>query len=371
LNSTQFEEKQMKYAETPCGWEPCENNEVTELDEILLEIANHKYEIATPVFDSKNTLYMSEAILKFKKLGVNGETKIELELNNELDYYALVIDELELENGGHRNEILFKWYEDSIENLYSNLVGEKGLDARSPKGKGAHGLPGGKGGRGKTRHAPAVFIFIKTLSLVSTSVDETSFEFDLKGIPGGWGGIGGNGSNGNEGKRGKHGRQGGLFNACKRGKNGKRGGQPGKGGQGGNGGCGGNGPDLTILIDDKALWGILERSKYDVSGADPVIRTGGENAPGWGGMPGEAGLPGRGGRGGRRAGNCGGGNRGPSGLPAKEIGNPPRVTPEWKNWNLGFGLPGTAGIDGDYDFDGFQEVYRIVFNDPSVAPVED
>ncbi len=355
----------MKILETPCGWEPCEKNEDVEIDDILIDIANHKYESATPIFDNQTTFYINEPILKFKKLGINKNSLIEFELNNENDYYALVIDELEIQNGTlEKKEILFQWYSGNIDKLYIKLQGNNGSNAKPPKGKGAHGLPGGKGGKGGTRHSPTIFIFIKTLKLTSTILEDVSFEFKLKGIRGGWGGQGGNGSNGNEGRRGNHGRQGGIFRACKKGKNGGRGGQPGKGGQGGNGGCGGNGPELLILVDEKKLWDILERSKYDVSGADPVLQIGGEVAPGWGGSPGKAGVPGIGGRGGRRAGNCGGGNRGPSGMPSVN-------SREWRDWNLGFGLPGTAGIDGNYDFEEFQDIYRIVFNDPSVQTIED
>jgi hypothetical protein len=355
----------MRNSDMPCGWEPCEKNEIVELDDILINIANHKYESATPIFDSQNTLIMNEPILKFKNLGINGNTSIEFELYNDYDYYALVIDELSIQNGTkEEKEILFKWYDENFDMLYAKLQGDRGLDAKPPIGKGAHGLPGGKGIRGGTRHSPTIFIFIKTLKLTTTSLEDISFEFKLKGIPGAWGGNGGNGSDGNEGIRGSNGEQAGLFHPCSSGRDGKSGGQPGRGGQGGNGGCGGNGPDLIILVDQIDLWEILERSKYDVSGADPFLRNGGDNQPGNGGAPGKAGAPGIGGDGGRRAGSCNGGARGPSGMPMEN-------TREWRDWNLGFGLPGTAGIDGSYDFDEFQEIYKIVFNDPDIQTIEE
>lgn len=356
----------MKNYEIPCDYKPCEKNEIIELDDILIEIANHKYENSPPIFDNQNSFYVDKKVYKFKSFKVNDKTKIEFELNNEHSYYVLVIDELEIKNGSQVNkEITFQWFQDNIRALHSGLQGGKGVDANSPIGKGAHGLPGGKGERGGTRHSPTIFLFIKNLKLTNTQKENVSFEFKLKGLPGSWGGSGGNGSNGNQGKRGDNGKQQpNPWTACTSGRTGYTGGQPGKGGQGGNGGCGGNGPNLSILIDQEDLWNIFEKSKYDVSGADPNLGRVGERAPGYAGVPGKAGEPGAGGKGGKRAGSCGGGNTGSSGLPALN-------STEWKNWNLGYGLPGTAGIDGEYDYNEFEEVYRIVFNDPDIQIVSE
>lgn len=356
----------MENYETPCSYQPCEKSEFVEIDDILIDIANHKYENLAPVFDDQNSFYVNKQIYKFKKFGINNKTKIEFELYNKHKYYVLVIDELEIQNGSLVDkEIVFKWFEDNIDALHLDMGGAKGADASPPKGAGAHGLPGGKGKRGGTRHSPTIFLFIKALKLTSTNIEKVSFEFKLKGIPGSWGGMGGNGSNGNQGNRGKHGKQApNPWTSCTSGRTGGTGGQPGKGGQGGNGGCGGNGPNLSILLDQEDLWKVFEKSKFDVSGADPNIDIGGERAPGWAGIPGEPGKAGAGGRGGRRAGNCGGGNSGASGLPKTK-------SPEWYDWHLRSGLPGTAGIDGEYDFNEFEEVYRIVFNDPDIQIVNE
>lgn len=352
----------MSLSSSPCGWEPCEENEVVNLEDVLVDIAKHQFETVNPVFDPNNHLYMDEPILKFKKLSINEFTSIEFDLLKDNNFYALVIEHLEIVNGRESNIATFQWHKNNLKKLYRKLIGSSGKNASQPSGLGKHGLPGGKGGRGKTRHSPSVFLFVKEVTITDTNIDLSSFDFSLKGIPGGWGGQGGDGSNGNEGARGKHGRLPDWpWQACDGGKNGKRGGQPGKGGQGGDGGCGGNGPELIILFDNEDTWKILKQSKYDVSGADPNLYRGNERAPGYAGPPGEAGEPGIGGKGGKRAGDCSGGNRGPSGEPAKG-------TKEWKEWNYGFGLPGTAGLDGEYNYDVFTDYQRQVFYDPNNQP---
>ena len=356
----------MKYASYPCDWEPCEASTSFYIDDILIDVANHKYENLNPTFDPQNGLFIDQPIIKFKQLGVTESTTIEFDLNNKIEYYALVIDELVINDGSNKEEILFTWFKKNLRDLYRNVLeGSRGLDAARSSGYGAHGRPGGKGGKGKTRHSPSIFVFIKNIIFSNVKIEEVSFEFNLKGLRGGTGGVGGNGSDGLIGRRGKHGRQGGLFKACKKGKDGQSGGQPGRGGRGGDGGCGGNGPELLILFEEnESLWNVLERSKYDVSGADPLIGRGDERQPAGGGPPGVAGNHGIGGDGGRRAGNCGGGNRGPSGKPQSG-------SAEWKDWNLREGLPGTAGVDGHYDFDIIEDIYKIVFNDPSVTQIEE
>jgi len=341
---------------TPCGWEPCEKSEIVEIDDVLLDIARHAYEPDELILDPQNAFHMDREIFKFKKLTVNESAIIEFELDNDFNYYALVIDELEINKGIGKESLLFRWHEKSIGPLHQKLAGARGAHAPKVRGWGAHGLPGEKGGKGGVRHSPTLFLFIRTLTLISTKVSEVSFDFSLKGIPGGWGGTGGNGSDGQQGRRGRHGRVG-SWRGCKRGKNGHRGGQPGRGGQGGDGGCGGNGPELQILIDEEDLWNILERSKYDVNGADPRLTMPDEPMPGYAGLPGKAGKPGPGGRGGSRGGNCRGGHTGPSGQPSSAA--------DLMNWHLGYGLPGTAGIDGRYDFEELDDITRIVFEDPN------
>ena len=105
-----LKDKNMNFTSNPCGWEPCEKNEAVELDDVLIDIANNKYEKLTPTFDSSNGPYMSEKILKFKKLGVDGNTFIEFDLNNENNYYALVIDELEINDGVDGKESLRSYF---------------------------------------------------------------------------------------------------------------------------------------------------------------------------------------------------------------------------------------------------------------------
>ena len=67
----------MKNYEIPCDYKPCEKNEIIELDDILIEIANHKYENSPPIFDNQNSFYVDKKVYKFKSFKVNDKTKIE------------------------------------------------------------------------------------------------------------------------------------------------------------------------------------------------------------------------------------------------------------------------------------------------------
>lgn len=343
------------FAETPCNWQPCEFYPHVKLDDVIFDIATESYFSNTPLITKQSPLVLSSSITKLKSATAGVGAEIQFELNNELDFYALVIDELTLSYSEKEVPLIFTWTIFNYERFYQDLKGSDGLPAQQPRARGANGLPGGTGGKGGHRHSPTILLFIKSIKFESTSLEKVSFDFSLKGIKGGRGGQGGRGSNGVKGSNGRNGKNE-LF-GCKRGKNGYRGGQPGRGGRGGDGGCGGNGPKLRIFVDDTNLWNILQRSKFDVTGADAELASSPEDVPGFAGPPGTAGNHGEGGDGGRRAGNCRGGNKGKNGQP--EAG-----TDAWKAWNLGFGLPGTAGVDGNYDFEEVNELTRIAFNDP-------
>lgn len=354
MRATEAEE----FGEIPCDYTPCDLPPRAAVENVLLPAGEEKF-IEQMTTSSTVELFLDQKvpILKIRKLNLNPGTIINLELNNDLPWYALVVDELSLLGSTSQYELTFRWNKHTINDVLDGLKGKQGKKGPPGKARGQMGFPGETGGKGGTRHSPSLFVFIRSLKANQLDLEATSFHFDMQGLPGGEGGQGGEGGNGTKGKRGRHGRIGTPpFTACSPGKRGGRGGAPGLGGRGGDGGCGGAGPEIYLYCGQESLRNIFERSKFDIAGGPgPIGRDGG---PGFGGIPGIAGQPGPGGKGGRRAGDCSSGARGEPGLPTPG-------TRDWQRWNRKRGLPGSRGVDGDYFIDPLEagSRYEIVFMD--------
>lgn len=347
----------------PCDYQICDAP--FEIDPFMVIKESSKSSYTSPPFQigPGQDFLVPIQIIKTRKVQIASGGKIQFNLRQPMDWYALVIEELEIKYSDEDDyELVFEWFRGNFEELFDDLRGQNGKDApdRPITKRGLEGFAGETGERGGTRHSPHIFVFVRKISGREEDLNQSSFHFDMNGFMGGEGGRGGRGGKGDEGKRGSDGRQGGIFHACSSGKRGKRGGAPGKGGKGGDGGCGGAGPEIHFYFGDPKLRPILEKSRFDVDGAPAGYPNG--DGPGAGGRPGPAGEPGRGGKGGRRAGNCDGGPRGHAGLPKPG-------SPDHNKWNLGLGRPATRGPDGDYELIPIEQgsLEDAVFNDPNTS----
>lgn len=353
--------------ELPCGYHVCEDPWDIELGEIIQDCVKQPYELDISLNNSK--LIIRDKITKVKNLTVSRSSKIEFDLNQDVDerknFHAIIIEKLTVERvSGFNSELDFGWHGDTIFDLLQGLSGELGVNAKAPTGRGSNGFPGLTGSRGGTRHAPSIFVFIKELQVPDDTLGSVNFKFLLRGLPGGAGGRGGDGSDGNRGKSGKDGRNGAFGNCRRGGSDGRQGGNPGKGGKGSDAGCGGSGANVNIYYGDNRVYDILSNSLFDLDGYTPAsIGEDDNTGPGMGGAPGEAGKEGAKGKKGSRAGNCK-----PIRTNFNGPGSPRFGTVAWRNWNLGFGNHSTKGKGGVLTEQDLDEVSSLAFVDP-LAPI--
>lgn len=345
--------------ENPCQYKPCAESEIIDVNNILPATAVHPYEVFDEI-QSNQRFITYNSITKFKTLKLHPNSILAINLENVDKYCVIVIETLILNDIDVNNyELLVEWFQGNRYGIMTSLRGKDGPNVRSGNEANGDGYAGSTGEKGKTKHAPSIFLFIDKLIIDNSFKDFASFNFSLKGLEGGHGGNGGVGGDGAKGSRGRKGRQGSLLRACRKGGTGKQGGRPGPGGRGGDGGCGGDGPRISIYYGEESIRPVLERSKYVVSGGQYIYNP--EDPISGAGSPGDSGKPGPGGQGGKRAGNCNGGNVGPEGVPS-------HGSADWSNFNFGHGLPSTYGKEGDYNFDPIDSAeLRIVFNDPEVT----
>ncbi|BFP40456.1 hypothetical protein FGF1_13010 [Flavobacteriaceae bacterium GF1] len=345
----------------PCGATPCNSPKEVDLNEVLINATNQPY-LNELTIDNAG-LIISDQIIKVKTLKVLEDAKLQLDLDNNHEYFVFVIERIEMEIvSPNKYDLQVEWYNGNSNRIYNRLNGAKGQDAPPVVNPGENGLPGGTGGKGGTRHSPTLFFFIKEIVANNGNVNDVTYNFKLQGWKGGAGGAGGNGGDGMPGKKGRSARNG-TLGTCKRGPGrGTNGGNPGFGGRGGDGGCGGNGPDVHIHIANLfVLWDIFHKCKYDLRGAD-IGYIGPEPGIGNGGPPGTPGKHGIGGKGGNNAGNCTYSN--PT-INKGNDGQPIFGSEKWKKWHMGWGLPGTAGKSGVENIELLDDVTNIVFVDPT------
>ncbi len=344
----------------PCGYEPCDPPYPVTAGIILQDAMLTPYESDIYI---QSDFVLNKPITKTRNLIIGGSDPIiELDLSSTGDsldnYFAVVVENMIFENVNPQDfDLKIRWHWPTIPDLIDSLKGDPGVDAPAVIGAGAHGLPGGTGGKGKTKHGATLFFFVKNLIVNNGQKSDITMRFDLKGISGGEGGQGGKGSNGNKGARGRNARNG-DFGSCRRGgSHGKQGGNPGAGGRGGNGGCGGNGGSVKFYFNDPEFWEIFGSSEFELSGHQMDVHP--ENRHGNGGKPGVAGRQGDPGDRGSHAGNCSRhSNRG------ARSGSPIEGSFEWQNWNLGYGLPSPSGDSGDWLFETLDNYTNVVFLDP-------
>lgn len=343
----------MEYNNDQCEYKPCLKTKEININDILGSISATEYDNDIVLLPGHSYI-PSKQITKVKSLEIQQNSKITFDLYNSFEYYVFVVDSLVINNiSASQYALEFRWHLNNLPALLSSLHGKRGADGKTPINWGQEGFPGERGEKGKTRHAPHIFFFVKEMVLQNTNLEDVKFNFFLKGFQGGNGGDGGNGGNGQKGKKGRNGSSNGR-GGCKRGKNGSQGGKPGFGGRGGDGGCGGNGPFLDIFYTNLDFEEIFTKSDYNLEGAKSLYNP---DKPGNWGLPGIAGKPGIGGDGGSRHGNCSGGHRGKPGLP-------PENSREWHNRNFGHGYPSQDGHDGEYQFDEIDNYLRVVYDDP-------
>ena len=361
---TEQQENVLAY-ESTCDDAICENRELPEVFDILVECACAPYTGTNlninPAAPGPTDILFDEPIMKWKSLTLFDNAFIQWDLTKDNGTYCLIVDELIVKRADRTVPTLdFRWFFRDYNAYMRSLQGATGGNAPAPSGKGAHGRTGGTGGTGGTRHSPTFFVFIKKMTVENGDPNEVNFEFDLPGLPGGNGGRGGDGSDGNDGKRGKSARSEGPF--CRRNNGyGGAGGNAGRGGKGGNAGCSGDGASLFFYVGENKIWDAIERSRFRLKG--------GETNPeqGVGGRPGQAGRPGKTGPVGSRDGNCGEPRRYFDTKPGK----PEFGTPAWRNHNMGRGVDAVDGQDGDYDVELLEPITDIVFQEPSQPIAEE
>jgi len=193
-------------------------------------------------------------------------------------------------------------------------TGPHGPSDGASGGTGQSGQQGAEGGTGFA--APSLTVTVMKVATSGPTID-------FRGGPGEQGGQGQKGGDGGVGRQGSPASSS-LFDCKAGGGRGGDGGLGGRGGPGGRGGRGGPGGTVTIMSPADLLPSLSTKFRLLVSAGQP----------GQSGMPGEGGGGGPAGAGGQEAKPyCGGGDGGAFKGPGQR-GDP--------------GLPGLAGVDGDF-----------------------